>query len=196
MTIEQRSKCIKYSFKGCLPSKSSGSLTGFLNFRSAVCSTQADDFARGQRSFSIRNGLPDFSRGVENALGVKFSASAHQMEGLAVFPCFCPAAGRSGAMEGVQSLPLRKGFAGFARGVSLAGSVESPTSDRTKKDPSASNSLLKGFFGLIGVSHRCHQCEDCIPGPETETLAQIRQIHIKRPCCLLQNNDNLPAREW
>ena len=99
------------------------------------------------------------------------------MKGLAVFPCFCAAAGRSGVLEGVQSLPLRKGFAGFARGVSLAVSVESPTSDRAKKDPSASNSLLKGFFGLIGVSHRCHQCDDCIPGPETETLAQIRQIH-------------------
>ena len=42
----------------------------------------------------------------------------------------------------------------------------------------------------------CCYCDDCIPGPETETLAQIRQIHIKQPCCLLQNNDNLPAREW
>ena len=39
-------------------------------------------------------------------------------------------------------------------------------------------------------------CDNCIPGPETETLAQIRQIHIKRPRCLLQNNDNLYAREW
>ena len=120
----------------------------------------------------------DFSRGVENALGVQFSASARKMKGLAVFPCFCAAAGRSGVLEEVQSLPLRKGFAGFTRGVSLAASIESPTSDRTKKDPGASNSLLKGFFGLIGVTHRYHQCDDCILGPETETLAQIRQIHI------------------
>ena len=37
-------------------------------------------------------------------------------------------------------------------------------------------------------------CDDCIPGPETETLAQIRQTHIKRPCCLF-TEQRQPSRE-
>ena len=81
LTIDQRSECIKYSFRGCLPSKSSGSLTAFLTFRSAFYS---DDFARGQKSFSPRNG---FSHGVENTAGLKVSASDRRRKGLAVFPC-------------------------------------------------------------------------------------------------------------
>ena len=63
-----------------------------------------------------------------------------------------------------SSISLRNGFTDVARGVSLFGKVESPTSDRTKNGLSGSESSLNGFADLAGVSHRCHQCNGSIPG--------------------------------
>ena len=69
------------------------------------------------------------------------------------------------------SSSLRKGLEGFergmvldfARGVSMAVLSElSPTSDRTKNGLRSSESGLKGFPGLMGVDHRCHQCDKAI----------------------------------
>ena len=55
---QQRSKCNKYSLRGCFPSKSSGTFTGFLILRSAESS---EDFSSFDTVSSRRKGLDGFT---------------------------------------------------------------------------------------------------------------------------------------
>ena len=117
---------------------------------------------KGQRSSSLRKGFLEFESGVELTGGVKLPVSDRGKKGLAGLLSCRAAVGCSDhdVLERVQSsFSLRNGFADFARGVSLAASVESPISDRTKNGLSASKFGLNGFADLLGVADRCHQCD-------------------------------------
>ena len=127
------------------------------------------DFARVIKSSSLRrNGFAIEARGVSVARSsvlsptsgdfarVNKSASLRR-NGFAVDA-------RGVSVAGSVLSPTSGDFEVEARGVSVAGSVLSPTSDRTKIGLSASKSGLKGFSDLIGVDHRCHQCDESIFG--------------------------------
>ena len=134
--------------RGCFPSKSSGSFTGFLILRSAG---RFDDFS----SFDTVS-----SRGLDECtVNVGWLADV-----------------TSGVVGSAKPLSLQNGF-NMARGVAAAWVSElSSTSERTNNWLTSSKSCLKGFCGDIGVEHHCHQCE--IASIQNSNNKRPRLLHI------------------
>ena len=122
-------------------------------------------FLKLQRSLSRQNGFLDFTNGLELSRGKLFPNTEGDLRELVGSVSGVKAVVRSGVKKRVQSsISFRNGSADVARGVSLFGKVESPTSDRTKNGMTGSQSSLSAFADLAGVNHRCHQCNSFIPG--------------------------------